>query len=378
MKPNPASAIGICIRTIITLCFISLISSCGQQSGEDHVITSTNRSADTTVHKDTVAASQAAPATLTLPMLDALFYEEGFEQDLKSQVQLTGAQVQKLKSVSRASVADLDEKAADYYGSTRAAIKSSDEQLRSILGEEKATRLARYIGQRYAGADTGGLLPTTPNEVPKDTRIVINAPAYRMDVFQDGKLLKTYQVGIGYPEFPLPAGIRRAETIIFNPVWTPPDEPWVNGKFSPGKKVEAGSKDNPLGPIKIPIGLPNLIHAGKAPAKLGSFASHGCVGLTNAGIQDFAATLAQLSGTTLSSEDIQENGKKKTETKSVKLSKPIPVDLRYETIIAVDGALHIWRDVYERGTNTVDNARKVLNVYGINYDQLPEAEKQSL
>jgi hypothetical protein len=199
-----------------------------------------------------------------------------------------------------------------------------------------------------------------------------------MDVFQDGKLIKTYMVGIGYPEFPLPAGIRRADKIIFNPTWTPPDEPWVKGKFSPGKKVEAGSKDNPLGPIKIPIGLPNLIHGGKAPGKLGNFASHGCVGLTNAGIQDFATTLAELSGTTLSAEDVQGYGKKKGETKSVKLEKPIPIDLRYETIVAMDGALHVMRDVYERGTNTVDNARQVLNAYSVNYDQLPEGEKQAL
>ena len=93
-----------------------------------------------------------------------------------------------------------------------------------------------------------------------------------MDVFENGKLVKTYKVGIGYPEFPLPQGLRKADTIIFNPTWTPPDEPWVKGKFEPGKKVEAGSKDNPLGPIKIPIGLPSLIHGGKSP-RPGSAAS---------------------------------------------------------------------------------------------------------
>lgn len=379
MKKNTIgifSSISLWGRMTVTLCCFSLIYGCGQQSQEGSVVTNSQLK-DTATRKGATGA-QAGAVAITLPMLDALFYEEGFEQDLKTQVQLSDAQLQKLKSAAHASVADLDERAADYYTSTCSAVKNSDEQLRSILGEEKAGMLAQWIGQRYAGADTGGLLPTTPNEVPKDTRIVVNAPGYRMDVFQDGKLLKTYVVGIGYPEFPLPAGIRRAENIIFNPTWTPPDEPWVKGKFSPGKQVEAGSKDNPLGPIKIPIGLPNLIHGGKAPTKLGGFASHGCVGLTNAGIQDFAATIAQLSGTTLTAEDVQGYGKQKSETKSVKLEKPIPIDLRYETIVAMDGALHVMRDVYERGTNTVDNARKVLNAYGINYDQLPEGEKQAL
>ena len=135
-----------------------------------------------------------------------------------------------------------------------------------------------------------------PNAVPTDTRVVVNIPAFRMDLFQDGSLVKSYQVGIGYPDFPLPQGLRKASTIIFNPTWTPPDEPWVEGskKVKVGQKVEAGSPLNPLGPIKIPIGLPSLIHGGKSPAKLGTFASHGCVGLTNPQVQDFSVVLAGL------------------------------------------------------------------------------------
>ncbi|HEY5839084.1 MAG TPA: L,D-transpeptidase, partial [Pyrinomonadaceae bacterium] len=34
-----------------------------------------------------------------------------------------------------------------------------------------------------------------PNAVPKDTRIVVNIPAFRMDVFKDGVLVKSYKVG---------------------------------------------------------------------------------------------------------------------------------------------------------------------------------------
>ena len=101
----------------------------------------------------------------------------------------------------------------------------------------------------------------SPNGLPNDTRIVINAPAYRMDMFENGKLLKSYQIGIGYPEFPLPVGMRTANAIIFNPTWTPPDEPWVespSSKVKVGQKVAAGSNLNPLGLVKIPIGSPSL------------------------------------------------------------------------------------------------------------------------
>jgi hypothetical protein len=199
-----------------------------------------------------------------------------------------------------------------------------------------------------------------------------------MDVFQDGKLLKTYRIGIGYPEFPLPIGMRRAENIIFNPTWTPPDEPWVKGKVQPGKKVAAGSKLNPLGPIKIPIGSPNLIHGGKATSKLGNFASHGCVGMSNQQVQDFAGMLSQISGTQMTADSITGFAKNKTETKTVKLNKAIPVELRYETIVAENGKLHIYRDVYERGTNAQENLTRVLSVYGINYETLSAQEKAAI
>jgi len=87
--------------------------------------------------------------------------------------------------------------------------------------------------------------------------------------------------------------MRTADTVIFNPTWTVPDEEWAEemNNVKVGETVEAGSKNNPLGWIKVPIGLPNLIHGGKAPAKIGTFASHGCVGLTNAQIKDFAMLL---------------------------------------------------------------------------------------
>jgi hypothetical protein len=214
--------------------------------------------------------------------------------------------------------------------------------------------------------------------VPADTRIVVNAPAYRMDVFEKGQLIKTYKVGIGYPEFPLPQGVRKAETIIFNPTWTPPDEPWVKGKFKPGEKVEAGSKLNPLGPIKIPIGQPSLIHGGKNPARLGTFASHGCVGLTNAQVQEFAVLLAQVGGAQLTSQEVAGYAKTPDKTQNVKLGAPVPVELRYETIVVEDGRLHIYRDVYDKGTNTEENLRKVLEVYGVKLEDLSEQERTQL
>jgi lipoprotein-anchoring transpeptidase ErfK/SrfK len=322
-------------------------------------------------------AANAAPTTaanlpVTLPVLDAMFADEAFAGELKSKLQLTDEQVESLRKVAGEERANLDEGGAQ-SGTTTAATKRASEKIQSVIGAEKAAAFNSFVSERWAGG--AAALEAKPNSVPSDTRIVVNAPAYRMDVFQDGKLVKTYKVGIGYPEFPLPQGLRKADTIIFNPTWTPPDEPWVKGKFAPGKKVEAGSKDNPLGPIKIPIGLPSLIHGGKAPAKLGGFASHGCVGLTNQQVQDFSVVLAGLGGGQLTPEDVAGYAKAKEETKQVKLSAPVPVELRYETIVVEDGKLHIYRDVYDRGTNTEEILRRVLEASGVKLEDLSEQER---
>jgi len=215
-----------------------------------------------------------------------------------------------------------------------------------------------------------------PNAVPRDTRIVVNIPAFRMDVFANGALKKSYKVGIGYPQFPLPQGLRKAQMIIFNPTWTPPDSPWVDSmNVTPGEIIEAGSKQNPLGPIKIPIGSPSLIHGGKPLSKIGTFASHGCVGMTNAQIKDFATILAEVSNTELTTETMAAYLRKRTRTRVVKLERLVPVELRYETIVLEDGKLHIYRDVCAENTNSEENLRAVLEASGIGLDELGVEEK---
>ena len=334
--------------------------------------------------------SAAAPNTqpMTLPVLDAFFAQENFAAELKSKLQLTDEQVNQLRSIARQETSKLRERDPpdESAGRTTAAREDAYEKCKAAIGEEKTQALIAFVNERWSGdsstattaSATPAAAPRAAVGVPQDKRVVVNAPAFRMDLFEGGKLIKSYKIGIGYPEFPLPTGLRRADTIIFNPTWTPPDEPWVESpgsKVKVGKKIEAGDKLNPLGPLKIPIGLPSLIHGGKAPAKLGGFASHGCVGLTNSQANDFAKRLAQLGGTPLSDEQIAEYEKNKTETRPVKLSQAVPVELRYETITVEDGKLHIYRDLYDRGTNNEENLRNVLQAYGVSLDQIGDSKR---
>jgi len=259
--------------------------------------------------------------------------------------------------------------------------------LNRLLGEEKARELVSLASDYWSKGDPSEATGSTdlemlkgPNAVPTDTRVVVNIPAFRMDLFQDGSLIKSYQIGIGYPEFPLPQGLRKAQTVIFNPTWTPPDSPWVASikNVTPGETVPAGDKSNPLGPIKIPIGLPSLIHGGKAPAKIGKFASHGCVGLTNAQVKDFAILLSRASDTDLTEQKIASYLQERDRTQTVKLTEMVPVELRYETIVLEDGKLHIYRDVYAQNTNTEENLRTVLEANGARLEDLSDQQRAEI
>lgn len=342
----------------------------------------TNNSNQISNHNSNSANSNTSPKvpgsnlSVTMPVIDAMFADETFATEAQSAVNLTDEELMKLQNAARDAVLQLNgDPSEDEKRSTKTAIESTTQELEQLLGKQKATDFVTFVQSRWAGEE---LALATPNSIPTDSRIVVNAPAYRMDLFREGKLIKTYKIGIGYPEFPIPTGLRQAKAIIFNPTWTPPDEPWVKGKVTPGKKVEAGSELNPLGPIKIPIGSPSLIHGGKNVSRLGTFASHGCVGLTNASVQDFAIELAALSETKLSSSQVKEFAKTKDETKSLTLTSPIPVELRYETIVAADAKVYVYRDVYELGTNTEENLTKVLAVFGISLNALPDAERSKL
>jgi len=359
--------------------FASLMLGCEPGPANESQSSNTTQPAATalpTTPQPSPSVSAEQASTITLPMLDALFQDAEFVEAVRKDQSITDAEIEQIRNAARNAVSNLGEDGNDEARSTASASSDALAKLKSVLGEQRFTQFASFLGRYQSG---GAEMDTSKaNQVPSDTRVVVNIPAYRMDVFKDGQLLKTYRIGIGYPEFPIPTGMRTAKAIIFNPTWTPPDEPWVKGELKPFKTVEAGSKLNPLGPIKIPIGSPSLIHGGKSAARLGGFNSHGCVGLTNGQVQDFASVLSSLSGNDISLAEVKRYEKAKTETEQVPLKQPVPVELRYETIVVENGTLKLFRDVYEKGMNTEQNLRRVLDQYEVSFDTFNAATKAKI
>src|SRR5262249_14955844 len=53
-----------------------------------------------------------------------------------------------------------------------------------------------------------------------------------------------------------------------------------------------------------------------------------------------------------------------TERFQVRVNPSLPVDISYETLVVENGILHVYPDVYDRGTNSVDNLRSKLQGAG--------------
>lgn len=268
-------------------------------SGDDDELRAANDTLKIETADDTVATDLAEQyTTVTLPVVDVYLNDSTFLEEARRDLELTDAEIDSLRSLSGGAVREMyqrrrGESAQSAPYSTREGGEQSRAKIRGLLGEERGDRFMAMVESRWSSGGEDGLAsaaadsttgttngsnasaPTprsseNPAGIPSDTRIVINIPSFRMDLFDRGRLVGSWKIAVGYPEFPLPTGVRRANRVIFNPTWTPPSESWVteSSDVEALKTIPAGSPKNPLGIAKIPIGLPNLIHSGKPQLSL--------------------------------------------------------------------------------------------------------------
>src|SRR4051812_8206334 len=77
-------------------------------------------------------------------------------------------------------------------------------------------------------------------------RLVLNVPAHKIFVFENGQLTREFRVGVGMVGNETPAGSYRITQAIWNPWWNPPPSPWAEGR-----KPEAPGPGNPMGRVKM-------------------------------------------------------------------------------------------------------------------------------
>ena len=222
---------------------------------------------------------------------------------------------------------------------------------------------------------TGGRIEIAelePNQ--PDLRITLNVPSFRLTLWQNGKEVKSYYIGVGMKEHPIYIGDRKATEIIWNPAWIPPDSDWVKDMkgVSAGEVIKASDPRNPLGKMKIPLGDSYLIHQAAKLSDVGNLVSHGCVRMPRPDLYDLAEKIIAARNADVSPKRI-EAAKRSFKTLVVPLEEPIPVDINYDTLVVEGGVLHIYPDVYNRGTNRPSHLRTELQTANVDMSTLNEA-----
>jgi hypothetical protein len=210
-------------------------------------------------------------------------------------------------------------------------------------------------------------------------KITINVPSFQLTLWQSGKEIKVYPIGVGMKDFPVYIGRLKASSVEWNPVWIPPSSDWIDASSTvkPGEIVLPTDPRNPLGKVKIPLGYGYLIHQAKGAKDLGSLVSHGCIRVMQADLYDLAEKIVAARGLDITPEQIA--SAKSTKVTAIRsLDPPIPVEITYDTMVVENGRLHVYPDVYELRKNTVENLRHELESSGLNGHELSDAAAKKI
>jgi hypothetical protein len=246
------------------------------------------------------------------------------------------------------------------------AIAARAQKLASPYRSNESVRSDKFTGGRVERASlVAG---------DEDIEITVDVPAFRLTLWQNGKEVKTYAVGVGRKDFPISIGEKQASEIIWNPDWIPPNSEWVTGRrgVKAGEVIRASDPRNPLGKLKIPLGYGYLIHQAAAVTDLGNLVSHGCIRMLRTDLYDLAEKIIAARGVPVEPKKIA-NAKVTKNTVVAKLDKPLMVDINYDTQVVEGGYLHLYPDVYERGTNTVEALRAELESSGVDASAVDDA-----
>jgi hypothetical protein len=220
------------------------------------------------------------------------------------------------------------------------------------------------------GIKKAAFIPGDPN-----IRLTLNIPSFQLTMWQSGKEVAMYHVGVGKIDFPVPVSLRNATSIEFNPVWIPPSSDWIerSSTVKAGEVVLPTDPRNPLGKIKIPLGYGYLLHQAKGPQDLGSLVSHGCIRVMQKDLYTIAEMISAARSLDITASQIAAT-KRNKKTVLVPLETPVIVEITYDTIVVENGRLNVYPDVYAKRMNTVENVRTELRTSGIDDSLVTDKE----
>ncbi len=90
---------------------------------------------------------------------------------------------------------------------------------RAFAQSTNAPRYERFESER-SDKLTGGNIEQAEFEAGQpDIKLTLNVPSFRLTLWQNGREVKSYWIGVGLKEYPIYIGDREADEIIWNPAW---------------------------------------------------------------------------------------------------------------------------------------------------------------
>jgi lipoprotein-anchoring transpeptidase ErfK/SrfK len=105
--------------------------------------------------------------------------------------------------------------------------------------------------------------------------ILVNRGAFKLTLYKNLKLAKTYNIAVGQVGLETPAGLYHVQNKAINPAWHVPNSDWA-GDLA-GKVIPGGTPENPLKARWLGIFDGAGIHGTDAVNSIGTAASHGCI-----------------------------------------------------------------------------------------------------
>jgi murein L,D-transpeptidase YcbB/YkuD len=172
-------------------------------------------------------------------------------------------------------------------------------------------------------------------------RLVLNIPAYRLDVFENGELTRSYPVAVGAASYPTPVGSYTISRVEWNPWWRPPQSGWARGK-----QVTPPGPGNPMGRVKLYFMELYYLHGTPVTGSIGEAASHGCVRLLNEDAIELARLVHEYASPGVTSSQVDAILADSRRTRVIGLARPVPLEVRYDVAEVREGDLVVHPDVY--------------------------------
>ncbi|MBR9989660.1 MAG: L,D-transpeptidase [Gemmatimonadetes bacterium] len=221
-------------------------------------------------------------------------------------------------------------------------------------------RLSIAAGLIVAGTGAGANYAYDRYASDEGLHIVVNVPANRLYVYEDGVRTRTYAVSVGLVGYETPAGSYKIREVIWNPWWHPPKSDWAVGRTP-----EPPGETNPMGRVKLNFGPLLYIHGTSDYQALGNPASRGCVRMRNEDVIELTRLVHEYASPKLDQAVLETLIGSPVMTRTIRLAKTVKFTAEYQVATIDDGFLILYPDVYKRGTKVIDEVEQTLRASGI-------------